>query len=166
MGTTVQNVFPREASYPASNYPAFGSVVGTNFPVDFLAFDDTTEETCYFIFDAAKYGSGNITVGLQWYAASATSGDIVFGASLAAITPNTDTGSIEAKAFATEVTGTQTQGGNSKQLQQLNITVNQLDSVADGDWCVLRIARKAAAGGDTMTGDARLVGVAISYSDT
>ena len=163
--TIIQTLLPEAALYPASNYPQFKSVSGTNFPVNSLAFDASTEETCYFRGAAADYGSGDITVRIRWYADTGSSGDVVWGVSLAAITPNTDTQDIETKAFATEQTVTDSHLGTTNQrLHEASLALSNLDSLADMDDITLRIARKAADGGDTMTGDALLVAVLISYS--
>jgi hypothetical protein len=166
MSTVVQVLTPEDAAYPAANYPQFKVVAGTNFPVSSLAFDAATEEAAYFKFRAVRYGSGNVTANIFWYADTASSGDVVFGGSLAAITPNTDTQDIETKAFATEVTATDTHLGTTGQrLHSIAIAISNLDSIAADDWCYLKLARKAAAGGDTMTGDALVVSVSLEYSD-
>lgn len=167
MSTVKHLFFPRDALYPASNYPQYKAVAGTNFPVESLAFDASTEEACYFPFAAINYGSGNLTIRIKWYADTASANGITFGASLAAITPNTDTQDIETKAFATENTASDTHLGTTGQrLHEFTITVSNLDSVAAGDWCVLKLARKVADAGDTMTGDCQVVEVDIEYSDT
>jgi len=44
--------------------------------------------------------------------------------------------------------------------------VSSLDSLAAGDNVALRVYRDADAAGDTMTGDAILVALTVSYSDT
>ena len=156
---------PRDADFPASNFAQFVAFAGTNFPVEALAFDASTEETVYFKFRAVNYGSGNATIRVNWYADSASSGGVTFGASLAAITPNTDSQDIETKAFGTEVNGSDTHLGTTGQrLHSFTIDLNQLDSLAADDWCVLRLARKVADGGDTMTGDCLVVGVEVEYT--
>lgn len=164
---TVRHLFgPRDAQFPASNYAQFKAVAGSNFPVESLAFDASTEESCYFVFPARSYGSGNLTVRVRWYADTASSNGVVFGASLAAITPNTDTQDIETKAFATENTASDTHLGTTGQrLHEMTITVSNLDSVAADDWCVLKLARKVADGSDTMTGDCLVVELGVEYSD-
>jgi hypothetical protein len=167
MGTTRQILEPGDAHFPTSNPPAPTLVQGTNFPVPGLAFDAATQETCFFPFAAEAYGSGNLTIRIQWYADSASSGGVAFGASLAAITPNTDTQDVETKAFATEVIGTDTHLGTTGQRDhEFSITLTQLDSLANGDDCVLRIRRAPADAGDTMTGDAIIKRIIIEYSDT
>lgn len=166
MATVYQQLFPGFVAFPTTNPAQPVEVQGTNFPVPGLAFDDTTQETVYLFFRAINYGSGNLTVTLDWYADTAASGNVGFGASLAAITPNTDTQDIETKAFATENTATDAHLGTTNQrLHTFDIAVSNLDSVAAGDWCCLRLRRDPATSGD-MTGDAIIVGVTLSYSDT
>lgn len=168
MATVKHRFGPRDAVYPASNYAQFRAVAGTNFPVESLGFDATTEESVFFMFPAVGYGSGNLTVNVRWYSETAqTTGGVTFGGSLAAITPNTDTQDIETKAFATEVTASDTHLGTTGQrLHEMSIVVTNLDSIGAEDWCVLKLARKVADAGDTMTGDCNVVEVGIDYSDT
>lgn len=155
------------ASFPTTNPAAPVETQGTNFPVRGLAYDATTQETAYFYFQAINYGSGNITATVHWYADSATTGGVVWGGSLAAITPDTDTQDIETKAFATESTAADTHLGTTGQrLHSIDITLSNLDSLTAGDWVCLRLRRAPADASDTMTGDAIVVGLTLSYSDT
>lgn len=166
MGTVKQTVLPRDADYPASNSPQFASVQGTNFPVDYLAFDASTEEACYFRLPAPNYGSGNITVRVHWNSAAQTSGDVKFGASVAAITPDTDSQDVETKAFAAESTTTDSHlGTTAKRIMAFTIAVSNLDSIAAGDDIWVKLARKAADAADTLTGDCRVLQVDVEYSD-
>lgn len=158
---------PREAIPAASNGGQHDVLAGTNFPVPTIWFDATTEESVYFYFQAESYGSGNLTLSVKWYADTASSGDVIWGCAIAAITPNTDSQDIETKAFATAQTATDSHIGTTGQrLHSVDITVSNLDSIAAGDWVAMRFYRDADAGGDTMTGDAGLVGLVLSYSDT
>jgi hypothetical protein len=151
----------------ATNGAQFKAVTGTNFPVISLAFDAATEETVYTTLQATNYGSGNLTLTLQWYADTASSGDVKWGAAIAAITPDTDAQDIETKAFATETTVTDSHLGTTGQrLHSCAITISNLDSLAAGDRLDLRLKRLAADGADTMAGDAFLTQVELSYSDT
>ena len=167
MATVYVPLEPGDAQFPTSNPAAPTMVQGTNFPVPGLAFDATTQETCFFAFQAVNYGSGNITAKVFWYADTASANGVTFGASLAAITADTDTQDIETKAFATENTASDTHLGTTGQrLHSFDITISNLDSIASGDYCVLRLRRVPADGSDTMTGDAIVVRVVLSYSDT
>lgn len=167
MATTEVPIDPWEASFPTSNPAAPVEVQGTNFPVRGLAFDATTQETAFYRLPVQKYGSGNLTLDIDWYADSASSGGVVFGASIAAITPNTDTQDVETKAFATENTASDTHLGTTGQrLHRFSITISNLDSLANADSLWLRLRRVPSDGSDTMTGDAIVTGLLLSYSDT
>lgn len=157
---------PGAAQFLSTAFPAL-TRNGTNIPVVGLAYDAATEEAAFWEFQATNYASGNLTVTVYWYADTATSGDIVWAAQLAAITANTDTQDVETKSLATANTATDTHLGTTGQrLHSIPITVSNLDSVAADDAVWIRIARQAAAGGDTMTGDGVLVGVTVSYLST
>jgi hypothetical protein len=167
MGTVYQQLHPEEAQFLASAFPAYVKTNGTNFPVSGLAFDASTDERAFWKLMARSYGSGNLTLKIKWYADSASSGDVVWGARLAAITPNTDSQDIETKAFATAQTVTDSHLGTTGQrLHEVDLTISNLDSLAAGDEVFLEVYRDADAGGDTMTGDAILVSLELSYSDT
>ena len=156
---------PEAALYPASNPAQFKAVAGTNFPVTSLAFDTTTSESVYFRFPAFDYGSGNWTVTIEWYADTATSGGVVWGVSLAAITANSDSQDIETKAFDTEETVADTHLGTTGQrLHSVALTLTETDSVAAADDVTLKLARKVADGNDTMSGDALVTRVIVEYS--
>lgn len=155
-----------DAAAPSTNFAAYRVRQGTSIPVPGLDFDAATDEAAFFFFRAVAYGSGNLTVSIDWYADTASSGDVIWGAQLACITPNTDTQDIETKALATANTATDTHLGTTGQrLHTIDITVSNLDAIAAGDYVALRIYRDADAAGDTMTGDATIVGVQVSYSD-
>jgi hypothetical protein len=151
----------------ATAFPQLVRNDGTNYPVSGLAFDAASEEAAFVRFRARNYGSGNLTALINWYADSATSGDIIWGISLAAITPNTDSQDMETKAFATEQTATDSHLGTvAQRSHDISLTISNLDSLAADDHVELKVVRKAAAAGDTMTGDGILTMLDISYSDT
>lgn len=150
-----------------SAFPQLVKANGTTIPISGYAFDAASVEDMFLDFEAVSYGSGNVTARLRWYADSATSGAVVWGAALAALTPNTDTQDVETDGLATAATTTTTHLGTTGQREhETSITVTSLDSLAAGDTVRLRIYRDAANGSDTMTGDAILTRVAVTYSDT
>ena len=166
MATVTQQFDPGSAQFLSSSFPALVKN-GTNFPVIGLAFDAASAEAAFFAFRAVNYGSGNVTVSVDWYADTASSGDVVWGAQLAAITPDTDTQDVETKSLATANTVTDSHLGTTGQrLHRASITVSNLDSIAANDDVWLRLYRDAANGSDTMTGDAIVADIALSYSDT
>lgn len=149
-------------------YPQDINNAGTTGPVTGLAFDGSTEETCYFRFRCLNYGTGNWTIKLNWYADTGTTNGVAWGVSIAAITPDVDTQDMETKAFATETVITDTHLGTTGQRSHDAVgTLSNLDSVAADDIVNMRIARKVADAGDTMTGiDVILTSIDLSYSDT
>lgn len=136
--------------------------------MDGLAFDTALDEYAFFRWRIAGYASGNLTLNLLWYADTASSGNVVWTASIAAITPDTDTQDVETDGLASEATVTDSHLGTTGQrLHVATITISSLDSLANADMVTLRVGRPAASNGsDTMAGDAILVGLEVTYSDT
>lgn len=158
---------PEEAQFLGSAFPAYSKVNGTNFPVSGLSYDAATDEEAFWKFRAIGYTSGNLTLDLYWYADNATTGDVIFNARIAVITPNTDTQDVETDALATANTVTDTHLGTTGQrLHQATITISNLDSLAADDVVWIGIARDANAAGDTMANDAILTLAVLSYADT
>jgi len=169
MGTVYHELDPAGAVFPSSNLPQLVLTQGTNFPVLGLAYDAATDESAFWTLRAINYGSGNLTIDIEWYADTASSGTCVWEAQIACITPNTDTQDIETDALATLNYVQDTHLGTTGQrLHRATITLSNLDSIAADDWCVLRLARDADGTNatDSMTGDAIVTKVTVSYSDT
>lgn len=165
MATVYQEFDPAAAHLLSTAFPALVRN-GTNFPVTALAYDAATDEAAFWGFRATNYGSGNLTVEIDWYADTASSGAVVWGAQIAAITPDTDSQDVETKALATAVTVTDTHLGTvGQRLHRCTIALSNLDSIANADDVWLRLYRDADAAGDTLVGDAFLVKVTVSYSD-
>lgn len=159
---------PESALFLATTFPEYAKVNGTNFPVTSLKFDAALDEAAFWKFQALNYGSGNLTVDILWYADTASSGDVVFGAAISAITPNTDSQDVETDGLATENTVTDSHLGTTGQRVHLcSITVSNLDSLANLDLVHMRIRRLGStSGSDTMSNDACILLVVVSYSDT
>lgn len=138
---------------------------GSNVTVEAMAFDDTANEAIQFRFSATDYTSGNITVTIRWGADTATTGDVVWGASLAVITPNSDSQAPGTNSWATENTATDSHiGTTASRVHEVDITVSNLDSLAADDIVWLRIRRLPTNGSDTMAGDALLYQIIASYT--
>ena len=167
MGTIYQRLDVENAQFLGTAFPDYVKVLGSNFPVAALGYDQTTVESAYWKFRALAYGSGNITVDIDWYANNVNTGAVVWGAAVAAMTPNVDDASVEAKAFATQNTATGTlPGSDTRRPNRTSITISNLDSIAVDDIVWIRIQRVANDGSDTMAADARLLQVTLSYSDS
>lgn len=151
----------------ATAFPQYVKNEGTSAPVWGLAFDASAEETAYLRLRASNYGTGSWTALVNWYADTATSGGITLGVSLAAVSPNTDTQDVETKAFDTENLFSDTHLGTvGQRSHDIAGNLATIDSVAADDWVIIRVARKVADAGDTMTGDMILTMLDITYSDT
>jgi hypothetical protein len=169
MATVSIRFHPRSGIPAATNGASQQTREGTNFPIPVLRFDGATQQTAYFYFPAVNYGSGNLTLTIYWYAETGTTGNVVWEAAIAAITPNTDTQDVETKAFATinyvQDTHLETTG---KRLHSCAITISNLDSLAANDWVVLSVARDADSTNatDDVSGYADIADMILSYSDT
>lgn len=166
MATVYQQLDVGAAQFLTGSFPAL-TKNGANFPAIGLAYDAAAAENAFWELRAVTYGSGNLTVDLDWYADTATSGVVRWGVQIAAITPDSDTQDVETKAFATAQTADDTHLGTTGQrLHRAPVTVSNLDSLANNDLVWMKVYRDAANAADTLTGDAILVGVTVSYSDT
>ena len=169
MATVTRYFFPEGAQFLATNFPAYTKNNGTNFPVSSLMYDAATDEAAFWKFVATSYGSGNLTLTIEWYADTASSGNVVWEAQISAITPNTDTQDVETDGLATLNFVQDTHLGTTGQrVHSCDITISNLDSIAAGDVVHIRIARDAdgTSATDDMTGDAGLIMAVLSYSDT
>lgn len=165
MATVYAAFTPEGARYLGSSFPQYKNVGGNNFPVTGLYYDAAQDEAAFWRFAATRYpGTGNLTCDLWWYADTASSGDVVWGAALAAVTANDDTQNIETDGLATEDTMTDSHLGTTGQrLHQVSLTMANLDGLVEDDLVFLRVRRLGTDGADTMTGDAVLVLARISY---
>jgi hypothetical protein len=158
---------PGSGRFLGSAFPQYKEVLGTNYPAYGLYYDTTTVERAYFRFKATNYASGDLSLKIEWYADTASSGGVVWETALAAITPNTDTQDVETKGFASVNTASDTHIGTTGQrLHEVTVTMNNLDSLIDGDSCMLRVSRLTTDGSDNMAGDAVLYGLELSYLST
>jgi len=153
---------PEAARYLATAFPQLVPGLGSNFPAPALGFDAAAVESAYFVFRAADYVSGNVTVDIEWYAA-ATSNAVVWGAAIACQTPS-DAQSVLTKTMGTAATVTTTKSGTANGPMRSTITITSLDSLAADDVVWLRVYRDATSGSDTMANDAFLTLVQVSYS--
>ncbi len=128
------------------------------------AFDAAALEWCCWSFRMpVNYASAPV-VKIQYKMASATSGNVILLASLAAVTPG-DATDVDAKVFATANTASAaTVPSTAGYLDQVSIALTNDDGVAAGDFVVLRVGRDGASGSDTASGDLELVACAFEYT--
>jgi hypothetical protein len=128
-----------------------------------LLFDATSEEWCTWQFRMpVDYASAPVAV-VQWKAASATSGGVVWDVRIAAVSSG-DSTDADAKGFGSANTATGTAPATAGYMLDTSVTLTNADSLAANDFVVVRLARAAADGSDTATGDAECMGVALTYT--
>lgn len=128
-------------------------------------FDDATIE--YVDFDLvlpSNYAGGGLTLVLCWGAASATSGNVIWGAAIRR--NNDDAEDWDSTAHSYDFNDTSGVAAPSAvgEVSYDNITFtsgSDMDSLATGENFFLRIRRNASSGSDTMSGDARLRSIEI-----
>lgn len=169
MANVVLQLDPDAAQFLSTAFPALVKN-GTNFPVVGLAFDAATLEAAFWAFRASNYASGDVSVSVDWYADTATSGSVVWAAQLKAFTPDSDSVDVETASLATAISVTDTHLGTTGQRPHrapaIAVTGASLDSLAAEDLVYLRVYRDAANVSDTMTGDAIITKVTVSYLST
>jgi hypothetical protein len=150
--------------YTAQHGIATGSAIATqglrnSHPT--VEFNADTEAAIYFEDVLARnYAGGGITLTLHWMAASATTGDTVWGGAFERHLAGTD--DLDADSFGAEATISGTANGTSGVLTATAISFANgaaIDSLAVGDSFRLRINRKAVLAVDSMTGNAQLLKV-------
>jgi hypothetical protein len=121
-----------------------------------------TEQVTWQFVMPANYLSAPI-LKVQYKMTSATSGDVRVDARLAAVTPG-DATDVDAKAFGSANTATQTVAGTAGHVKEISVTLTNADSVAAGDLVYVYLARTGADVADTATGDMEVVAVYLNYT--
>lgn len=126
-----------------------------------LDFDQTTEEKCQVTISLPRnWNNGTITAKFYWTAASGA-GDVIWGIKGGAYS-NDDALTV---AMGTEIETTDTLiAANDLHISSASAAVTLAGTPADADFLAIQIARKAAAAGDTLTADAKLLGVVITIT--
>lgn len=128
-----------------------------------LDFSDVATGAAIFqgVMDSRKAGA-NYSVTIAWVAKEAIAGDVIWDAAVARGVDDAAGFNIDADSFAAAIAGTA--DTTSTTLGRLTHTVialsnAQFDAVAAGELFQLRIRRTPTAAGDTMVGDAQVIGV-------
>jgi hypothetical protein len=127
------------------------------------AFDASTIESMYWSLRMpADYVSAPV-LKIQYKMASAASGAVVVQVRVAAVSDG-DAQDVDAKALAA---GNNSSGitvpGTAGHMDEISVTLTNADSVAAGDFVVVRLARSASDAGDTATGDMEVIAVTLEY---
>lgn len=150
---------PTSALFPTTNFPQLG--IDSQFR-EYLGFDATTAETCYWTFKAPSNISGALSAIVTYRAASATSGTFKCGVALEAITDGDATDTDSASSFATVNTSAATTvPGTAGYIDQITVTLTNDDSIAAGDQCRMSFARDIS---DSASGDIQVLSVELRDS--
>lgn len=154
---------PASGMYADTAAPAAeGSVQGSNGVMrQTFDFDDATDEKVQFSIAMPKgWNEGTVSVVFEW-TANATSGDVIWAVEAVAVG---DDDALDA-TFGTAATATDTMKGTAYDLATSPAATLTIGGTpAEEDVCFFRVYRDANAGGDTLTGDAMLLGVKITYT--
>lgn len=147
--------------YAAEDVRVGGSTPAENFPV--WNFDASTDEYLDFYcqLDPCYAGRG-LTVRLAWAAATATSGNCIWRAAIRAFVDDTDDIDVSHTYDYNSITVAAASASGEVVYDDITFTNgSDMDSLAAGEFFILRVTRDADNASDTMTGDAQLVAVSI-----
>ena len=111
-----------------------------------------------------NYASGPV-LKLQYSMASATSGEVVLAAEIMAVSDG-DSQDIDSESFDTiNTSASTTVPATAGHLDEISITLTNADSLAAGDFVLLRISRDASdTVNDDASGDLELRNISIEYT--
>jgi hypothetical protein len=133
-----------------------------------IAFDGagSTREQCYWSFRLPTDYSSSPVLKIQWKA-NATTGNVVWQARIAAITPaDADTPNEHALPASADTVTTGVNATEARRLVESSITLTNIDSMAAADWVVVNLYRDPSHASDTCTVDAEVVAVSLEYTTT
>jgi len=159
-------LYPEEArflsAFPQVIYLSSGSV-----PWLVLAYDDTVDESAFWVFPVDSFGGTSFSVTVYWIADSANAGSVVWQARIGAITPNADSQDITTKPLGLYAFGQQAHlGTNARRLHKVTFTLSDFNALSDGDLVLVEVGRDADSSfaQDDLVGDAHLVMVEVKWS--
>lgn len=150
---------PCAAEFPASAFPQL--LLVNRRPV--LAFDASTDETCYWTVVAPAAITTPIKAVVSYIMASATSGKVDFEGAVEAVSDGDAVDLDATTSFDTANTITApTVPGTAGYIDQFTITLTNNDSIAAGDYVRFRLMRDADDGtNDTAAGDCYVLAVEL-----
>lgn len=155
---------PASAFFVAVTNPAtatFFETTTNKINLKCIDFNKDTEQYAFFGVPMPSYWDlGAITATFYWTAASG-SGDVIFG--LHGVATSNDDALDTALGTAQEVTDTLITAGD-QHITSETAAITIAGTPAAGDWVSFRVYRKAAAAGDTLSADARLLGIKLVFS--
>lgn len=160
MTRTIATLTPMAAEFPASNFPEL--LLNNRRPA--LAFDASTDETCYWTFAVPQGFTGTMTAIVTYCMASATANAVGFQIAVEAITDGDATDTDATTSFDTvNNSASTTVPATAGYIDQISITLTNQDGAAVGDYIRISLNRDAdgSAITDSATGDAYVYSVEI-----
>lgn len=151
---------------PGANAAQLAIITGASTPTEKIPvwdFDPTTVEYMDFKFRLENYAGGGLTVYLPWLS-GATTGNVIWSAAIRAIPDDAEDLDTTAHTYDyNDVTDTTASAAGEISIPTIAFTHGaDMDSLANNEWFILRVRRRADQAGDTLNAnDARLFGVAV-----
>ena len=130
----------------------------TNIP--YAAFNAATDELVYWVIHVPDgWTTGGQNLHIRWRAATATTGNVVWSARIAALSADDAQDTDTDLGFATGRTVTDAAPGTAgyQTVALIDFTAAQADTMAADDYMVVEISRDADNASDTMAGDAEIL---------
>lgn len=165
-GDTLLTFAATSGTPPAASQASFGVRAGGSTPaetVPVINFDASTDEFMdfYGVMPQA-YADGGLTLKVVWSAATATSGNCIFGVAFRSMEDDAeDVDTSHTYDFNTVTDAAPSASGEVVYAQITFTDGADMDNVDAGDAFVMRVYRDADNASDTMTGDAELWAVEI-----
>ena len=157
---------PANGMYLPTTNPAEAASVETTATrpeLKVLDFDPSTAQYSQFVIAMPKsWNLGTVTFQAFWSPSNTDTGNALIGLQGVGVA-NDDTSDI---AFGTAVDVTDAGGGAAEDVlvSPVSGAVTIAGTPADDDFTYFQVYRNAAAGGDTFTGDVRLLGIKLFYT--
>lgn len=149
---------PLAAQFPTTNYPAM--MPSNNRMV--LAYDASTSETAYWEGVAPQGMTGTWTAVISYRMASATTGGVAFDIAVEAISSGDAVDLDATSSFDAVNAGSDAAvPGTAGYMEQISITLTNMDGAAAADRLRISVARDVADAVDTATGDCYVMGIEI-----
>lgn len=166
-GDTLLILTPLDNTPPATVYATLDTMTGTSSPVEsipVLDFDDTTAEYAdFYCVMPRNYAGGGITITFMWSAA-ATANTGVLRAAFRRVQDDAEDLDTTAQTYDYNTTGALTPANVVGEVAYDTLTFTNgadMDSVAVGEYFILRVGRAPADGNDTLVGDLSIHAIEI-----
>lgn len=166
-GDTLLVLTPLDNTPPATTYATLDSMTGASTPAEsipVLDFDDTTAEYAdFYAVLPRNYASGGLTVTFAWSSSSSTA-TAVLRAAFRRVPDDAEDLDTTAFTYDYNTTGALSAASVTGEVVYDTLTFTDgadMDSLAVGEYFILRAGRAPADGNDTLTGDVSIHAIEI-----